>query len=122
MLRNKEITRILTIVFLLLSTKPAFSGLNVKTYQELKETDEVILKAHIYGIGNGYQWSNAVLANRGDKKFYCSPDNLALNEENFVDIIDAKITKMKKAGKNVDEFLIEGVLFFGLVESFPCQK
>lgn len=122
MVRNNVITRILFAFLLLLFTKPAFSGLSVKAYEELKKTDEGILKVYIYGVGDGYQWSNAMLRTRGDKRFYCSPENLALNAENFIDIIDSRIAKMKKAGENLEKNYVENILLFGLIESFPCPK
>lgn len=109
----------LATLLLLFFTNPAIA-LDVQTYEELKRTSREVLKIHINGVTDGYSWSNSILQRRGDKAFYCPPPKIALNAENSIDIIDAQIVKLKKSGKV--EIPVELILYFGLVDSFPCSK
>lgn len=111
--------QIAAFVLLLFFINTAFA-LEAKTYEELKKTSREVLKIHINGVGEGYSWSNSILAKRGDKVFYCPPPKVALNAENYIDIIDAQVSKMKSSG--MVEIPVELILFFGLVDSFPCSK
>ena len=96
-------------------------ALDVAKYEELKETSVDVLKIHIDGVQQGYSWSNTFLEARGDKVFYCQPRKMVLNVENSINIIDSKIAKLKKSGQ-VEMPPVELILFYGLVDTFPCSK
>lgn len=120
MLTLQKIDKVIIAILLLLFFSNTAIALDVQKYEELKKTSREVLKIHINGVGDGYSWSNGILNQRGDQAFYCPPSKIALNAENFIDIIDAQIVKLKKSGKV--EIPVELILYFGLVDSFPCSK
>ncbi len=77
------------------------------------------MRFYISGVGNALSFSNIALEQRGDKPFFCPPEKIALNVENYMDIIDKEIARKQKNPNNVP---VEVILYSGLVEVFPCSN
>jgi|TARA_B100000315_G_scaffold118294_1_gene108420 hypothetical protein len=56
--------------------------------------------------------------------FFCPPDHLALNANNYVEILEREIQRQRESGNlNEDASVgVELILFFGLVRTFPCSE
>lgn len=107
----------LVICFVLLTGKSFAMGLDV--YEDLKENSRGILKVYINGVGEGYSWSNSLLKDRGDEVFYCPPHKIALNADNYISIIDDKVASLGRS--EAEDLPIALILYFGLIETFPCS-
>ena len=113
-------------VLLFSCISPAFP-MDVKKYEEMKNNHKsrAALALYIGGIGESYSWSNAIVTLRGDKNLFCPPLKISLNEGNYIDIVDKQVVKMKNT-KNKDakaeEIPIELMMYYGLVEAFPCSN
>jgi hypothetical protein len=95
------------------------NAIGVQEYEKLKESSKVLIKTYVRGLGDGYLWSSIIVRGRGDAGLYCPPMRLALNAENYIQIIDEQIANSHDSElANTDIALI---LYDGLVESFPCS-
>ena len=96
-------------------------------YMKHKNTREV--KAYINGVGSGYSWANASLQvkYKDDKSkwLYCQPDNLALTEAIYFQLLDDEIEKEQiPFSKGSIGFLgspISSLLLNSLTRAFPCK-
>ncbi|UTA48335.1 hypothetical protein L1F30_02035 [Simiduia sp. 21SJ11W-1] len=93
------------------------NALSIVNYKQLKKEDYSSLKLYVSGLGQGYDWSNSIVANKLKQNLYCPPQKIALNAENFLSIIDTEI----ESGLWKDEDPIEMILFFGLEKTFACE-
>ena len=107
---------ILFLVVVTLSTN-AFCGILVKDYDKYKNLE--LTKMYITGVGEGYQWANTKLELEGSKQMFCAPRNLALNQNNYLRIMDDSLKN-----KNLeipDTMPIELLLLQMLIRTFPCK-
>ncbi|MGB6210176.1 hypothetical protein [Pseudomonas mandelii] len=98
--------------------------MTVETYNALNKSDPGQLLTYLSGIGNGYGWSNAYLTEwRKTPAMFCEPDKLALNGENFKDILEAEIKRSYHPETEEDKTNnpIELLLLMGLIKTFPCD-
>ncbi len=116
-MENKNVVLILLLA--LFFARPAIA-LDVQGYEELKTKSRASMLFHINGVGDGYAWSNVILENRGSPPLYCPPRKMTLNADNYMAILDAKIAEYKES--KTPEVPVELILFYGLVDSFPCSK
>ncbi|KEQ17080.1 hypothetical protein [Endozoicomonas numazuensis] len=115
MLRKLSLAVVLLTTFFSINAV-AGNSVTISAYKNLNEKHLNSLKLHINGVGQGFLWSNNI---EGRKPFYCSPGKLALNADNYMQIIDSQIPLYEKSGK---DFPIEMLLLFGLQEAFPCKS
>jgi hypothetical protein len=108
----------LFIVIFLVIANNSFA-LDYKTYREGMESIENrnMTIVYIAGVGNGIFWSNILLENVGNHKFYCQPEDLTLNGDHYVSILDNFIIDKKMK----DDTPVDMVLFYALVDKFPCK-
>jgi hypothetical protein len=78
------------------------------------------MKSYLSGLGIGFHVANKALTNRKELKYYCLPDKLTLSEDDYTSIINKYIETMDEAFKK--KMYIEPILFWSLVDKFPCKK
>jgi len=105
-------------VFFAFFTTTLSAAMDLKAYKELQKSSKDMVKIYIYGVGEGYSWSNTILQDRGGKALFCVPKNMALNAENYISITNNRIASL--GGSAVAEMPIELILYSGLIETFPC--
>lgn len=106
------------IFYLLLFTSSAsHAGMLVKNYEKMKNND--LVKLYIYGVGEGYSWSNASLSNKNQAPLYCQPKKMILNNENYLTLLDTSIRESTQGNK--DELIVEALLLTQLIKVFPCN-
>tara|TARA_B100001971_G_C17698343_1_gene290448 strand:- start:115 stop:366 length:252 start_codon:yes stop_codon:yes gene_type:complete len=60
--------------------------------------------------------------------FFCPPDHLALNANNYVEILEREIQRQREGGIfgeggiSKEDASVELILFYGLVRTFPCSE
>ncbi|MBE9529487.1 MAG: hypothetical protein IME99_09650 [Proteobacteria bacterium] len=117
---------ILTVVMLLIAV-PVFAEQTVENYikYENEYADDsaakTIMETYVSALGSGMGWTNTILNKRGQQELFCTPKNLALNYNNYIDIIDKQVDRVVQDGGG-DDFPIPMLLLFGLMETFPCDK
>jgi hypothetical protein len=79
---------------------------------------------YVKGLGQGYVVANGMLEERGSKPFYRPPETVALNQENYIDLIETTAGKLRAAGRKVEneKFGVEELLMLGLQTTFPCSQ
>lgn len=92
------------------------SAMELSGYQTLKETSPDLTKIYIAGVGQGYSWSTTIAEEKWRKTFYCPPSKIALNGDNYLAILDKAIEQ----GDYESSYPVELILYWGLVDAFPC--
>lgn len=130
----KKIHQVTIFIFLLFLVNSA-NALTVKQYEDTikikdKET-QTMIKMYISGLGQGYYWANLLSKRDLKDALFCPPEEMALNFENYKNILEEEIKKTrkmilssgKKEGfKSLEETPIGMILLFGLKDTFPCSK
>jgi hypothetical protein len=73
---------------------PADADVYLKAYKQTKArggNDWTLLNAYFMGVGSGYGYANTELRAKNESPFFCVPKNLALDAQNYIDILDAEI-------------------------------
>jgi hypothetical protein len=85
------LTLLAALCFLAVVTQ-AKAEITVKDYRARMMSDDAarVMKTYIKGLGDGIGWANAQ-ANSRKAPLFCQPRKLALDVENFVDIINRQI-------------------------------
>lgn len=92
-------------------------------YNEMR--GEPFVKLYLLGAGRAFLVANAALENAGRPKLYCQPSTLALSGEDYIDIFEKSLQKFRekiKVRSILDTTSDEMVLFYGLRDTFPCQR
>lgn len=109
----------LVATLLIFFASPA-SSIGVQEYESLKLNSREFLEFYVQGLGDGYLRSSIIVRGRGDAGLYCPPMRLALNSENYIQIIDKEIANLNDSElANTD---IGFILYDGLVKNFPCSN
>jgi hypothetical protein len=103
----------------------AVTTLTVKKYRSDMASDlsRQILTVYIRGMGEGMIWINTKLE-RQKRPLFCLAEKVVLNDDNYIDIIDAQIKKLAAATTQaeLDDFQIGTILMYGLQATFPCNS
>ena len=112
----------LIAIILLLISQVALAELKVKDYDQLPENQKAMFNDYINGAGIGISWVGIKEIGRikNYKPLYCPPPNLALTTENYVQILKARIQKIKRTPA-YEISSIEPELIEGLIDTFPCK-
>ncbi len=131
-----EIKRVVQIAILMAGTYQVRAE-TVEAYQATKakpDSFEATLdRLYIRAFGQGIQFANVELLQDSSIAghpimLFCEPENLALNEDNYMSIIDAEIKRrLDGAAGNLNEIRnvmqtdIQVLLLRGLKRTFPCS-
>jgi hypothetical protein len=74
-------------------------------------------KDYVVGVGRGVFWANAYLAAQNQKRLFCMPEKLALDEGVILSLIDQQIRKPSTK----DDSEIESQMVLAFMTIFPCQ-
>lgn len=113
---------LLCLLGALIAASTAHAQITYKSYKAAKATGGAqwnLMKAYFQGAGYAYGYSNVTLEAQKKPPFYCPPLDLALGPENFIDILEQQIGRMKPLK---DDSEIDVILLFGLVHTFPCKR
>lgn len=111
--------RLLLIALLVMSSGPAYAGFTLEKYETIKDTQS--FKLYLGGVGEGYGWANTFLEREGYPQLYCQPGKLALNADNYAQILADHITKPDVKATLRPDFPIELLLLHALQSALPCQ-
>jgi hypothetical protein len=106
----------------ILAASTANAEISYKSYKAAKAGGGVqwnFMRIYFNGAGNAYGYSNARLQVENKPPFYCVPPALALTAENYIDILETEIANWKPPLK--DDALLDPMLLFGLIRTFPCK-
>jgi hypothetical protein len=124
----RRITRAVVLSLLIgIGAQSLSAEFRVKEYQALKESSDpaqkALLEEYINGVGQGISWANSYLHSTNRQRLYCAPENLALNADNYEDMLDRHIAKLAKTvtQEKLDGSFIGLVLLRALIETFPCK-
>lgn len=80
-------------------------------------------KVYVAGLGSGIFSANVWLGARHMPPLFCIPENLALNTENFMEILNSRIEAESKrmTQAKLDGAPIGMLLVVGLEVTFPCK-
>jgi hypothetical protein len=120
--------RSLLVVLLLLTLSVAqmnaVTTLTVKKYRSDMASDlsRQIVTVYIRGMGEGMIWINTKLE-REKRPLFCLTEQVALNDDNYIDIIDAQLKKLAAVTTQaeLDDFQVGTILMYGLQATFPCK-
>jgi hypothetical protein len=71
--------------------------------------------------GGSYLAANVELALNKEKILFCQPRTLTLNADNYVNIFEKELAKLKEGEQDWADVPIEFVLLWGLEATFPCS-
>jgi hypothetical protein len=95
-------TLLATLWFLTMAAVQARAEVTVKEYKARMASSDAALvfatKYYVRGLGEGMVWANTSARLR-QSPLFCSPHNLELTVENFIDIIDRQILMAQAEGK-----------------------
>jgi hypothetical protein len=123
----KKFILVIMILLLTISTN-VFSGLLLESYEQSKKDKTVKASNELYinALVTAYGWANTELKQRNKELLYCQPDNLALDQKNYVMILEDHIDLTSKLFKENNalkkEVSIEYLLLQGLIVAFPCNN
>lgn len=110
---------------LLMATSLEASSLTIAEYQrvrlEASGDKYLMLRAYISGLSNGFEWMNATLIHKGQKPVFCAPMTIALNAENYMQMLDDALKRGLPRSKGQDA-QIEMVLLSELEARLPCPS
>ncbi|EIC19834.1 hypothetical protein [Thiorhodovibrio frisius] len=119
MIKSPLITLNLLFILLITLSSRSFS-LSIEDYDKERGISSDKLDVFISGLGQGYFWSNVILAADKKNTLYCQPQTLILTTEDYLAIIDKQLAKHRKNwGTDVS---IEMILFLGLAATYPCPN
>jgi len=111
-------TPIAFIWSLLLLSSSAQAEMSAEQYIQQTGTKHTLDTTWLYGVQNGFAWANAANESHGLPPLYCQPRNLALTQDQVIDILDNYI----KAGKATLQSEVSLVLLMALKNAFPCSR
>lgn len=77
----------------------------------------------ISAAGNAFVLANAWSVREGGVPLFCAPQNLTLNEQNYISIFEKALPRAKKIfGERYPSLPWEAILMDGLRTTFPCKQ
>jgi hypothetical protein len=100
--------------------------IDISKYRESIRTHDgkEFMDVYVAGVGEGLDWANASLINRGDRPLYCAPRTLSPNGEFYVSILlsQIKLISTRYTEEELGKLPIEPELLVGLQNTFPCSQ
>ena len=116
--------KILVLLLLMLFSTNVFAELSLLKYDNMSKAEKNSYKNYINGLGTSSGWMIIFEEGRNKeyKKLYCQPEQFSLNANNFVEILEQRIDKIKALNHyDLDKTFIEYELIKGLIDTFPCN-
>ena len=114
------------IVLGLLLSGNVYAGITADIYLEGRasknETVDELLDAAIMGIGTGIFWSNISIKANEEKPMYCSPPNMSLTNQNYINFLDREIKYEKNRGTLSGTEEIGMLIIRHMRRIFPCEN
>lgn len=100
--------------------------IDISKYRESIRTHDgkELMDVYVSGVGEGLDWANASLINRGDRPLYCAPRTLSPNGKFYVSILlsQIKLISTRYTEEELGKLPIEPELLVGLQNTFPCSQ
>ena len=115
----------IVILLLFIVSTNVLADWSSRDYDNMSKIEKDSLRMYINGVGEGTSWMSIIQEsnNKEYKKLYCPPEDLVLDVNNYVDILEKRINKVKKLNySNLGNFPIGMELINGLIDTFPCDK
>jgi hypothetical protein len=77
-------------------------------------------EAYLDGVGNGYFMANGWQRGNNLPLLYCQPAHLALNAQNYLQMLDGYISK-RAEDRRTRDMPVELLLLLALKQAFPCE-
>ena len=122
-----KLKNILAITVLSVASYSALAERTVAEYEKAMSskgsTAAIVMRIYLNGLGEGMAWHGASAEMQGREPMYCIPETLALNRDNYVQILERRIKdqREKSPDYNIDTKYIGSELFVGMWISFPCK-
>lgn len=110
--------RNVTVFLLIASAAPTSADILFEKYEKLK--NEAWVKLYLGGVGSGYSWANAILRTKGEAPLYCEPTKLALQPDNYLQILNTFLSKNPR--EPLQGTPIDLILGYALQDAFPCNS
>ena len=111
-----------TIVFLMFCTcaSNSYSTVQVSAYDEFK--NEPFMISFVWGATSGLLVAAAVNEEKGGNKLFCTPEDLAISNEEAIKIFESELYDKSRNKKYADETPISMVFLFALEKKYPCKQ
>ena len=104
----------------------AYAGITVDSYLKARENKNKavneFIDADIMGIGTGIFWSNISIKANKEKPMYCSPPNMSLTNQNYINFLDREIKYEKNRGTLSGTEEIGMLIIRHMRRIFPCEN
>ena len=103
----------------LLAVSANTSAMTATQYKKNKTNEKKwpLTEVYLNGVGVGASLAASVLIQQGRPPLFCQPEEIVLNNKNYIKLIDALLAK----NEIPDETQVEMVLLLALITAFPCQ-
>jgi hypothetical protein len=112
---------IITVAAIGISAAFSVSAMTLDAYKKEKMAKSQVLSFYLGAVGEGMSWSNTQLRSEGRDPLYCEPTRLAMNGENYIQIIDDFVAELPPPVLP-NNTPVEMLLVKALVKDFPCPK
>jgi hypothetical protein len=115
-----QIKTLVAAIAVALFSSYVFADVRLNDYRKAKTEGGVqweFIKTYFLGAGNAYGWASSLPSTRKNPLF-CPPKALILQEQNYLDILDAELIKNQPMK---DDTYIDIYLLLGLQRTFPCK-
>lgn len=117
---NSRCIVIAVILIVLLASTSGKAGITLEKYHQVKATSD--FNAYLTGVVVAYSTVNTYLRQIAERSpLYCTPNELSLNLQNYLQIIDDYVAKPDLKDINTPNAPFEFVLLLALQEMFPCE-
>lgn len=119
---NSAFAKLLFVAALLNSS--VANGMDIATYERGRRAspdsaEDLLLRTHIAGVAEGYNWANAQLEREKKPLLFCAPIGLALNSNNYLRVLDEAIAENRESWLQL-KMPVGGILLFALRSKLPC--
>ena len=115
----------IVILLLFIVSTNVLADWSSRDYDNMSKIEKDSLRMYINGVGEGSSWMSIIQEsnNKEYRKLYCPPVDLVLDVNEYVDILEKRINKVKNLNLyNLENSPIGMELVNGLIDTFPCDK
>jgi hypothetical protein len=108
---------------MLLNIEGAWADMSINTFERniaAGGAPALAARYHINGIEDGLSWANVASGIRIGVKLYCPPSDLALTDDQIIDILRRFVRT--NTSINVEQDRVGSILLIALQQLFPCQQ